>query len=364
MNILILRVSSIGDIIHTLPTIFFLKKVSPNIKISWVVQEKAGNLLKNQPYLENVWTIKNGFLKPKNWSHTYNVIKEIKKTKWDAILDFQGILKTSILSFFIKGEKYGFDINNSRLWITSFFTNKHTKPLYKNIIQKNLALASSLFEYKQKESFKHCPAIHSFKKDFSLNIPSNEQSIVINWLKKNNIQKFIALSPNTTWPSKHWPLENWEHLIKLLSSNNEFLKKHSIVLIGEKFGAHAMQLGKIINQKKYPVYIAPNLNLLATSFLISKSELLVAPDTGLLHIADFLDKKTIGIFGPTKAKIHGPFLNDKNIENAIQVKCKHHYLKNHGKKPKNINITSKQYDCMYKLSPEKLIEKILKILNG
>jgi len=101
------------------------------------------------------------------------------------------------------------------------------------------------------------------------------------------------------------------------------------------------------------VHAPPRWNLSATAYLISKAHLLVAPDTGLLHIADFLGISTIGIFGPTSAKKHGPFLNGKNKNNVLQIKCPHVYQRTHGNPGK----------CMHKLSPDVLVAKITSILD-
>ena len=367
MKILILRVSAIGDVIHTLPAIFLIKKIFPNAKISWVVQEKAADLLQDQPFLENIFVLPNKFLTFKNWKKSSTKVLEIRKTKWDAILDFQGILKTSVLAAFLKGKKYGFSFKHSRLWLTSFFTDKHTKPDYQNIIQKNLALASDMLMHKT-SSYKSSPTITELKKLFKLKIPQNNKNIINNWLEKNNItksvlQKFILLAPNTTWDSKHWPQENWEILFNLLLNNKSFVENYSIVLVGKGFGEQAKKLSQKISNQNLNIFTTPNFNLLSTCYLISKSNLLIAPDTGILHLADFLDKKSIGIFGPTHAKKHGPFINSDNIENVIQIKCPHHYQKTHGKSTGKDKKTSINQNCMYKLSPEKLCDQIFKVLN-
>ena len=401
MNILIIRVSAIGDVIHTFPAIFLIKKVYPNAKISWIVQQKASDLLINQDFLENVYVLPDKFLYPKNWKIFLKKIKEIRTTKWDVILDFQGILKSLIILLFLKGEKYGFDFNNVKLWLTSFFTSKHTKPIYTNIIQKNLALVSDMIYDKKIGDIDSCPTIDNFKNLFKLKIHNKNQQIVDEWLIKNKIilrhpavvagattrlpklynkqvsfsklyggqvaesagygsqvNKFIILAPNTTWASKHWPENNWFQTIKLLLQEKSFIKNYSIILIGKDFGNQAMNLAKQIEFQNLNVKISPKWNLITTYFLISKSNLLIAPDTGLLHIADFLDKKTIGIFGPTLAKKHGPFLNKQNIKNAIQIKCPHHYEKTHGKQKNNMFK-----DCMYQLTPEALFKKISEILK-
>lgn len=354
MNILILRVSSIGDVIHTLPAIFLIKKLNPQAKISWIVQKKAACILKDQNFLENVWVVPDKFLKIQNWPKTIKIIKETRKYKWDAILDFQGIIKTSIFLFFLKGPKYGFDYKNSRMGLTSYFTTDQMTPKYTNIIQKNLALTSYMLKKYNKNNYIQTPNIEVLKKDFKLNISEEKKTVVKDWLKKNSIKNFIALTPNTTWISKEWPTQNWKCLFDYLNTTN----KHSIVLIGKNFGTQASELSKYIEEKKLNFFIAPSWDLLTTSYLISKTELFIAPDTGLLHMADFLNKKTIGIFGPTLVKKHGPFFNQANIKNAIQIKCSYLYKRSHKK-----NKLGTNHNCMYNLTPESLFAKIKQVLN-
>jgi lipopolysaccharide heptosyltransferase I len=363
MNILILRVSSIGDIVHTLPSIFLIKSTYPKAKISWLVQKKAASLIEKQPFLENVWVLPDKFLFPKNWGQTFKILKEIRKTKWDAIIDFQGIPKTSILSLFMKGTKYGFDFHNSRLWVTSLFTNLHTNPIYTNIIQKNLALTSDALQNLTAQKTNVCPTIDNLQKLFICNFPQESKNLVNDWVAEKKLANFIALIPNTTWDSKHWPQENWGKLIELLLKNPLITPKHSVVLIGKDFGNQAQKIADFIKDKRLSVHLAPGWNLITTTYLISKASLIIAPDTGLLHIADFLGKKTIGIFGPTNAKKHGPFLTIENIKYAIQIECPHKYQKNHGNLKQNSQKASIGANCMYKLSSECLFDKILKTLS-
>lgn len=359
MKILILRVSAIGDVIHTLPAIFLIKKTIPNAQISWVVQTKAATLLGNQPFLANLWILPDKFWRPKNWGKTFAILKELRKTNWDIILDFQGIHKTSLLLMFLRGTKYGFDKASVRAPITTWATNKRIDPEYTNIIQKNLALTS--FAIHDKTQNTTCPTIDVLKKNFYLEIPEPSKLAVNFWLKRFDLKNIIVLAPNTTWPSKHWPEENWAKLIKNLSAKLiQDYPDHFIVLLGKDFGAAANNLSRFIDKERFlNVFCAPKWDLITTSCLISRTKVLVAPDTGLLHLADFLATKTIGIFGPTNKDKHGPFLIQQNILNAIQVDCRHFYKKNHGK---NQNPTNND-DCMYKLTYEGVQEKILKILG-
>ncbi len=356
MKILIMRVSAIGDVIHTLPALYLLKNSlqTANIPctITWVVQKKAASLLANQPFIDNVVVLPDKFLWPKNWGQTYSIIQKLRKNTWDAIIDFQGILKTSTLLSFLSGIKYGFATNHARSNITTLFTKKHVTPVYKNIIQKNLALTSYVAQdLANIQSHLSTPELH---KHIHFFIPENNKSLVNNWLEKNkNTENFstryIMLAPNTTWESKHWPYDYWQKLIQKLTHSQELQEQNiSCVLTGSQFGNQARDLAQFITQQNLPVLITPKWDLQTLAYFIQKVSLLIAPDTGLLHLADFLGTTTIGIFGPTHASKHGPFLTQKNIQNAFQITCPHVYAKSHNEQP-----------CMHKLTPEMLLSRIV-----
>ena len=111
------------------------------------------------------------------------------------------------------------------------------------------------------------------------------------------------------------------------------------ILLGKDFGDQAAQLAQT------GVTCAPKWDLLTVAYLLQKTDLLIAPDTGILHLGDFLGTTTIGLFGPTLASRHGPFLSQKNVRNAIQIPCEHSYQKTHG-----------EVDCMEKFGHEDLWE--------
>lgn len=343
MRILIIKVSAIGDVVHTLPSLFYLKQSVPNSKISWIVQEKISPLLKDQDFIENLLVIPNRFWKFKNIPKTLSVIKQARKYKWDAILDFQGLTKTSLLINLLRGKKFGFDWESAKEGPTTLFTKHHVKPVYKNIVQKNLALAS-LVASSLNKNLQYCPSIEEIKKEFHLSIPEDKQETVDSFL--NTDEKFVVFSPNTTWDSKHWPTINWQRL--LLKINN----KAKAFIIGRNFGEQAKELCEYIEGNKLDIKIVPDWDLLTIAYLIKKSELLVAPDTGILHLGDFIGTKTIGIFGPTLSYKHGPFLYQENIKNSIQIDCPHLYKKSHD-----------NLDCMSKLTAEELFNKIFAIMG-
>ncbi|MFH0898573.1 MAG: glycosyltransferase family 9 protein [bacterium] len=353
MNILFIRVSAIGDVVHTLPAVFLIKKTYPNANISWVVQEKAAQLLIGQPFLDNVWVLPDKFLYPKQWHKTYEIVKEMRQTSWDAIIDFQGLFKTSFLYFWLKGPVYGFGQKNVRERVSLLFTHKKHQPIYQNIIQKNLSLASFVLQDVCRSIF--CPTNDSIQKMCYLSFPVYSKNMVDLWLNKRSIVNYIVIAPNTTWQSKLWPESCWRELLYLLHDKNDV--SVPIVLVGSAFGGQAHELARFVEKNNFDgIFVVPSWDLLTTAYLIKKASLVLAPDTGLLHMADFLGTQAIGIFGPTKAERHGPFWVYDNKKNVFQVSCPHDYQKTHGSDTKN--------SCMFKLTPEMVYTRIRNCIEG
>ena len=396
MNILILKVSAIGDVIHTLPAVFYLKKCYPNAKISWVVQKKAADLLLDQSFLNEVFVLPDKFLHPKNWLTSLKIIKKLRKTKWDAILDFQGIDKTSAIIAFLKGKKFGFSPRLARSKFSTWFTNVHVDVECKNIIQKNLALASYAIQElgsTQNLCITQCPTISELKKTFEFNFCKSGIQAVNQWLKENQVtDNFILMCQNTTRENKHWPNELWLEFIEMMFTNpwipavvheglwrtglnqvpavaeamSDRQDDKKILLVGQKFGKAANKIAQLCQEKNLPILIVPSWNLNTTAYLISKANLLIAPDTGLLHLADFLDVTTIGIFDPTNKDLQGPFLKDINIENAIQTGniSQTGFQANNNTNKSNFQKSTPYQTNMCKLQPSMLLDKVLHIFKN
>jgi lipopolysaccharide heptosyltransferase I len=328
MNILIIRVSAIGDVIHTLPALFLLKQCLPEARIEWVVQQKAASLLIDQPFIDHLHILPNRFFTPCNLPVTIDTIHALRQTTWDAIIDFQGLLKTSLLLAPLQGTKYGFDRNHAREQLSCWFTHHHTTPDYTNIIQKNLALAADVV-YDKNGWRTILPTVQTLQKQFFLYFSPTVRQTVDPWFAQHNIERFIALCPNTTWPSKHWPTERWVELIDYLLATDATAQT-PIVLVGSTFGKAAADLAAIATQTKRHIVYLPAWDLLTVAYALTKAAVVIAPDTGLLHLADYLAVPSIGLFGPTNKDRHGPFLQTINQALALQANCPHHQQKIHG----------------------------------
>ena len=153
LKILIIRLSAIGDTIHTLPMVYELRKSFPNAQIDWVVEQKAKQFVENNPLLDNVFVVEK--LCFKNFSKVETVINKIRETVYDIAIDTQQLLKSGVFLHFVKAKRK-IMLSGARE-LSFIFANEIVKakhnlfdPNY-HVIYRNLELVSHLngVEYKQ-----------------------------------------------------------------------------------------------------------------------------------------------------------------------------------------------------------------------
>lgn len=354
LRLLIFRVSAIGDVIHTLPALLLLRTCLPTAHITWVVQRKAAGLLQGHSLIDELSILPDNFLYPRHWRATYHVMQQLSHQRWDVILDFQGIEKTSVLLSMLCGKKYGFGPDQVRCWPTALMTDRWVEQNACHIIQKNMALASAVVHDLALQPQQPTLAV-LLRKRTELILPTAAE-VVEQWLVNEGIGHFLVLAPNTTWVSKRWPLRHWQELChQLIAARSADASFPAVVLVGKTFDADAAALAAFIERERLPISCAPAWQLSEVAALLARATCVIAPDTGLLHLADFLGIPAVGIFGPTNKDKHGPFLTAVNRKATIQVPCPHVYQKNHG---------TDGFDCMAQLSPSDVVSRIIIILKA
>lgn len=315
-NIAIIRLSSLGDIIHTLPAFDFLKKTYPNIKMSWIVESTGAALLKNFTDIDEII-----ILKLKNQNLTTS-IKNLRKflikyrKKFDLIIDFQGLLKSAIISFLLKSCSIGFHRNNLKESLAAYFYNKTMEYFNENnhVIYKNLSLAYFAIEVLKFDIFMANSS--EFRVDLSKikgkiaklvrkngQVKYPKRKVVLNhkirkFLSDNNLKskRFIILNLGAGWPTKKLEIDQYIKIVENLKD------KYKIVLLWGN-----------LDEKNVAEHISMKTNTLLTEFLkfnelisfIEDSLILISSDTLALHIADMVNTISIGIFGPTSPSRNG-----------------------------------------------------------
>jgi len=299
-NFLIIRLSSLGDIIHTLPALAALRKKFPKASISWVVEEKGQEILECVDGLNHIFTIKPQGWKPTKkqfWSELTKLKGKIANKKQTA-LDFQGLVKSAFISFLSHSSpRIGFRRQNLREPLASFFyTHRPEKiPETIHVISKNLRLLTVL-------------GIKEENYEFPLSLADDLFQSVrakLSRLGYNNNKKLIIFNVGAGWESKRWPAEKWIKLISILPKDGYFF----LLLWGtkeEKASASAIS-------QETDIPLAPFLSIKEVMVLLEQASLLISGDTFALQAACALACPVVGIFGPTNPQRNGPFRREDKV---------------------------------------------------
>ena len=340
-KILIIRLSAIGDTIHTLPMIYALKKQYPACEIGWVVENKAKMFVENNPLINKCFVI------DKKRNNFFKIIKQIRKEKYDIALDPQQLLKSGII-LGLCGAKRKITLSGGRelSWI---FANEIVKAKTKlfdinyHVVKRNLEL---------------CEYLGCKTEEISFPMPelTKEEKEVTKSLLPENGKPVVALSPATTWRNKHLPAEFWVNVVNHISQKADIIFTGSIKDIN--------LINNIIekSENKDVINLAGETDLLELKELFSGCRLVITPDSGSAHIAWAAKKPyVLTLFCSTSAKRTGPFDNLKEEETkyfSIQsgAKCSPCMKK----KCKNLKDKDSCVNEFYTDSIFKLIDNILK----
>jgi len=305
MKILIIRLGAVGDVIRTIPVLDYLHKKLEKPEISWIVEDRAANLLINHPLLKKVYIIPR-----KKYYKVFNLLREIKKESFDIVLDFHGLLKSGLISYFsgIK-KRVGFSKKNCKEF-NHIFNNIHAPELAEKItrIEKNFSLLKAIFnDVEIPEKLEPHFYIEDEKKKY----------IQTFFERLKGYEKFIGINPFVSKAGryKEWPLNYYIELLNLL-------KKHNLTCFIVTWGPGELNKAKkIVNSVgSKNVILAPKTDMKELAVLISKLNLIITGDTGPMHLASVLNTPIIAIFGPSDVDINRPW-GEKNIVLWKDVGC-------------------------------------------
>ena len=283
MRVLIIKTSSLGDVVHTLPALTDAALALPNIHFDWVVEEAFAPIPAWHPAVAQVIPValrrwrKTPFSRQtrKQW-HEFR--QRIEATDYDLVIDAQGLLKSAWLTRMASGEHHGLDRHSAREGLASLaYEQKHHVPKGGHAIDRVRELFSSVLGY----------AVHHTEPDYGI---SNDN-------KEANDPTLIFLHA-TSWPSKHWPEEYWREMISLAAAAG-----FQIILPwgSEEERLRSERLALLAESARVPA--AMDLNGIAE--LLSSASGAIAVDTGLGHLAAALSLPTVSLYGSTNPTLTG-----------------------------------------------------------
>jgi heptosyltransferase-1 len=284
---LLVRLGSLGDIVHALPAASSLRDTFPDARIDWLVDRRWMRLLEGNPDISNVIP-----LDRKSAGGILSVIRKLRGAKYDCAVDFQALYKSAIFAYGSGApRRIGFQSSYARERLASLFYTDRLNPRGPHKVDHNLTLVE------------HAGARKS-KLRFPLAIRLEDEELVSSELAAHNLGDFFILNPGGGWRSKCWPAERYGELHKKLV---ERFGWHGVVSYGPGEDDLASRVSGAAGNLP-PVGISLGLGPLIS--LLRRAKFVVSADTGPLHLASALGVPVIGLFGPTDPSRNGPYSPD------------------------------------------------------
>ena len=297
MNILIVKLSAIGDIIHTLPSLAALRKLYPEANITWAIEDASSDLISDHPYLDRVivshrkqWIndLKKGRI-TKPIREIRNFINDLRKQPYDLVIDFHGLIKSAAIVLLSSGKrKLGYD---SMQELSGLFVNeKIPEDMNKHAIYRYLDFLRYL-------------GADVEEPEFLIPIGEENKNRVEELLQRNDIDKkgrFVAVNPVALWDTKLWADEKFAGLCDRIAKE----LKISVIFTGTERD----KLEYIQSRMKTPsVNLGGETTLRDLAYLYQRSSLLITTDSGPMHLAAAMGTPVIALFGPTDPSRTGPY---------------------------------------------------------
>lgn len=319
MKILIIRLSSMGDIIHTLPAVTDATKSIPNIEFHWVVEKSFAQIPAWHNSVHKVFPIelrkyKGKLLKGVNYY--FEIIKALRKERYDLIIDSQGLVKSMLIGLFCKGNVSGYSKHSAREPIASIgYKYKHNITHNQHAISKNRALFAKSLGYSIDNSINTI--------SYGIRAPA---------VDSNTNDNYIIFLHGTTWSSKCWPFYRWLELANIISEHGIRIE---VTYANSQQQQRAFRLAKLASN----VTVRKHMEIDEAATWLQGSRAVVSVDTGFGHLAAALEKPVIGIFGPTKTHLTGILGHESHVQllssprycaPCLQKKCPMLTAKNKG----------------------------------
>jgi lipopolysaccharide heptosyltransferase I len=336
MQILIVKLSAIGDVVHTLPAAAFLKRSVPEAHISWAVERRAGAILQGSPVIDQLIEV-DARASYKNFvsratlqplaNQFGNLQSDGQKGRFDVAIDFQGLLKSGLV---IKASgakrRIGFATDELREKFSRvFLTEQVATSSFPHVIEKNLALARAAIALRPGKSREAPTGERSasegeankrfkFAYEFPISV-SPEDETYIDQEASKRYEKFAILNPGGGWLTKLWPAKEFGRIADWLW---EEMRITSLVTYGpgEETLAQAVQAS---SRNNTAIPFPSTLKQFVA--LARRAQLFVGGDTGPLHLAAACGTPIVGLYGPTSPARNGPF-DERDITVERDLWCR------------------------------------------
>ena len=283
---LIVRLGSLGDLVHTLPAAAALRRAHPDAVIDWLVDAVHAPLLELVPVVSRVIV-----LRERTVAGWLDVRRELRARHYDVALDFQGLIKSAVLARLSGARRVvGFGAHTLREPLARLFYSQQVEvPAGGHVIDKNLALAAF--------ALGRTTAAGAAREFPIAAVPAP----VCVALRDRGVHDFLLINPGAAWPDKRWPPAR---LGAVAFAVWERWKIRSVVLWGP---GERVLADEVVAASRDAAVLAPPTGLADVIALAREARLVLSGDTGPLHLATAVGAPAVALFGPTDSVRNGPW---------------------------------------------------------
>jgi 3-deoxy-D-manno-octulosonic-acid transferase/heptosyltransferase-1 len=331
-----IKLSAIGDVIHTLPALAALRKKFPDAHITWVIEEATADLIMDHPALDRViisrrksWLndLKTGrFGRPVKEFSAF--VKTLRDRPYDLVIDFHGLFKSAVIALLSGGtRKLGYDSMQELSGL--FYSEKIPEDMKKHAVDRYL-------------DFLHYLGADVGAPEFAIPIDKDRQTLVDSLLQAEGIdieKPFVAVSPVALWETKLWSNHQFAGLCDRMIRD----MKVPVVFTGsEKKAVEGIQ--SLMTMPS--VNLAGRTTLRDLACLYRRASLLITTDSGPMHLAAAMGTPVVALFGPTDPLRTGPYGKGHRVVRRV-LPCSPCFLK-----------TCESQQCMRDITVEEVFEAV------
>ena len=337
-NIMVVKLSAIGDVIHALPVSYALKETFPEARVTWVVEPPAYELLTDNPYIDEIILFeKKKFKSLGGFLTNFGPFKRrLQQNQYDAALDLQGLFKSAAIAYLSKAPVRLGTCNMREC------SDKVSRPVigphaHGHIVERYLDAAREL-------------GCRVDKVVFPMNVTARDEDLAARIMQQagaDMANPYVVLAVGANWPNKRWPT-------KYFAALSDWLYSQKLIPVVIGGGVLDASLAAEIEAAAEipPVNLVGRTSLKQLAHIIRHARLTLGGDTGPVHLSAGIGTKTVMVMGPTDANRNGPY---GQLDNAIEADwdCKYCWKR----------ACPKGRECLARISVDQVKDKIMRVLS-
>jgi lipopolysaccharide heptosyltransferase I len=307
-NILLIKLSSLGDVIHALPALRTLRKLYPKAHIAWIVEEKCKDLLYNNPDLDELIVVR-----IRHWRRHWNLqswrefktsLKKIRG-RFDLVIDMQGLIKTGVIAFLTQAPRIvGFDKHDCRERPNAWFTHEKIPFMGKkvHVVDRYLSMIQAL-------------GAETVSGEFPLVVPEAAEARIDAYWKANpelSAKPVVAIHHGVGFPTKRWPMERFAQLGDRITQELGF---NVLFTWGPGEEEAVKKLSSLMKEKHW---VSPKNSMHESIAMLKRMSLCIGCDTGPMHLSAAQGVPTVTLFGPTNPVYSRPHGSNHEVVVKLQ----------------------------------------------